>query len=321
MRALGFLIQEINKDYEGEKEMKVSDIYFKTLKFSLIKLAIGLGMTLFTVLFLALCVTVGALFNADIGIPIGIMVWAFVTGGVYKLVMNYFGYMIKAAHVAIIATAVTTGEIPDDMVNVGMNMVKERFVTTNVYYVLDRLVSGAVSQLQRAVGKVGNLFDFIPGMDSLTNILQKFIRIALGYVDECCLGYTFVNKEQSPFKSACDGVCIYFQNIKELLKNAAKITLVVIITTFLAWILPFIIIGVVFRALGWSMFIGFILALTIAISVRKAFIDSYMLVKTMVAYMELAPSTVITFDLYDKLCKLSSKFKELFNKATQEVSI
>lgn len=31
-----------------------------------------------------------------------------------------------------------------------------------------------------------------------------------------------------------------------------------------------------------------------------------------------APTTQITFDLYDKLCNLSKKFKELFNKGTSE---
>jgi membrane protease subunit (stomatin/prohibitin family) len=34
--------------------------------------------------------------------------------------------------------------------------------------------------------------------------------------------------------------------------------------------------------------------------------------------MEVAPSTVITFDLYNKLCGLSGKFKELFSKGQQE---
>jgi len=43
-----------------------------------------------------------------------------------------------------------------------------------------------------------------------------------------------------------------------------------------------------------------------------------MLVKMMVSYMQEAPTTVITFDLYGKLCNLSAKFKELFNKGQQE---
>lgn len=298
--------------------MSVKDIYFKTLKFSFIRMGIGLALTTLLGLTLVLFLWIGALFNEDVGIPIAIMVWLATSYAGYKFAMNYFGYMIKAAHVAIIANAVTTGQIPDNMVEAGKDMVKERFVTTNVYFVVDKLVSGAVKQLQGTVGKIGGLLDFIPGMSTITQILQKFISIALGFVDECCLGYTFINRNQTPFKSACDGVCIYFQNVKELLKNAAKITLVVIVGTVLAWILPFAIFGAVFKALDLSMILAFVLALVVAIVVRSAFIDSYMLVKMMTKYMELVPQTVITYYLYGKLCKLSSKFKDLFNKATEE---
>lgn len=38
----------------------------------------------------------------------------------------------------------------------------------------------------------------------------------------------------------------------------------------------------------------------------------------MTAFMQAAPTTEITFDLYSKLCSLSSKFKELFNKGNTE---
>ena len=38
----------------------------------------------------------------------------------------------------------------------------------------------------------------------------------------------------------------------------------------------------------------------------------------MAGYMEVAPTTQITFDLYGKLCGISGKFKELFNKGKQE---
>jgi len=80
----------------------------------------------------------------------------------------------------------------------GKQMVSSRFAAANVYFAVDRLVSGAVHQLQKAVGKVGGALDVIPGMDTVTNILQTFIGIALGYVDECCLGYCFLQKEEAP---------------------------------------------------------------------------------------------------------------------------
>lgn len=298
--------------------MKAKDIYWKTMKFTWLKLAVGAVLTVAVILLFALFVGIGAFFGGA-GMYIGYILWLITSYGTYRFLMMYAGYMVKAAHVAVISTAVTTGEIPDDMFNAGKEMVKERFVTANAYFAIDKLVSGAVKQLQNTVGRVGNIFSNIPGVSDAVNILQLFIGIALGYIDECCLGYTFINKEQNAFKSACDGVCIYFQNAKHLLKNAAIITLVVVISTFFAWVIPFAVVGGLFTALHWSRFAAFILAVIIAIVIKTAFIDSWMMVKMMVSYMEVAPSTEITFDLYDKLCKISSKFKSMFKKAAAGV--
>lgn len=52
----------------------------------------------------------------------------------------------------------------------------------------------------------------------------------------------------------------------------------------------------------------------IAAIIKSSFVDSYM----MVSYMQAAPATEITFDLYDKLCRLFGKFRSLFNKGQQE---
>ncbi len=70
-----------------------------------------------------------------------------------------------------------------------------------------------------------------------------------------------------------------------------------------------------FDALGLEIWVAALLGLMIAVTVKVAFIDSYMLVKVMQNYMETAPTTEITFDLYEKLCKISRKFKKLFQKS------
>lgn len=51
----------------------------------------------------------------------------------------------------------------------------------------------AVSEIYKVIGKAGNTLDFIPGMEKITQYLQVFVRIALGSIDECCLGYTFIH--------------------------------------------------------------------------------------------------------------------------------
>ena len=53
----------------------------------------------------------------------------------------------------------------------------------------------------------------------------------------------------------------------------------------------------------------------LAWTIKFAFIDSWMMVKMMHGYMQVAPTTTITFDLYTQLSGLSSSFKRLFNES------
>lgn len=297
--------------------MKTKDIYFGTMKFVWLKLAMGAAVTLASIVLLVLFMLIGSFFGGA-GLYLMLCLWIVATRAIEKVVMYYFGYMVKAGHVAVIAAAVTTGKLPENQFAYGKQMVQKRFAASNVYFVVDRLVSGAVRQLQKVIGKVGGMLDVVPGMSQITSFLQTFVGIALGYVDECCLGYCFLKEDEGAFKASCDGVVIYFQNAKKLLKDAAVTTAIVMAATFVAWVLPFVVLVFIFQAMEWNLLIAVLLALIIAISLKSAFIDSFMLVKMMVSYMEAAPSTEITFQLYDKLCGISSKFKELFGKAKKE---
>ncbi len=298
--------------------MKTKEIYSKTMKFVWMKLALGAAMILLSIVLLAICMGITLLSKGSL-LYVMLVVWVVLTAIANKLVMNYFGYMLKAAHVAVLTTAVTTGQVPDNMFEVGKSMVKERFAASNVYFVLDKLVGGAVRQLQNAVGAVDNLLGNIPGVSAVVSFAKIFIQVALGYVDECCLGYTFLKKDDSAFKAGCDGVVIYFQNGKKLLKDALVTSLVVIGLTVAAMIVPLIVLCLICSALHIHWLIAVILSIMIGAVIRSSFIDSYMLVKTMKSYMEVAPTTEITFDIYGKLCKLSGKFKELFNKSQTAV--
>lgn len=95
-------------------------------------------------------------------------------------------------------------------------------------------------------------------------------------------------------------------------------TLIVLGVSLLAWAVPFAIFAAIFATLGIHWVFAFVVGVMCAAVIRSAFVDSYMLVKMMVSYMEVAPSTQITFDLYGKLCKLSGKFKKLFDRGEQE---
>lgn len=297
--------------------MTAKQLFSKTMPFVWAKLLLGLIMIGISVLLLAILMGLGWLFGEG-GMIFMFVIWIFAVGGVRFLIMHYLGYLLKAGHVAVIAEACKTGQIPNNQVAYGKAQVKERFLTSNIYFVVDKLVSGAIKQIQKTVGKVGGALDFIPGMGAVTGLAQFFVSISLGYVDECCLGWTFYQRDQGAFKSAADGVVIYAQNWKALLGGAAKTMLKVLLLMVVIVLVVFVPVGILFKILGWSPLAAFLLACFIAWVIKFAMMDSYIMIQMMAVYMGVAPATQITFDLYGKLCKLSSKFKELFQKGQEE---
>lgn len=295
--------------------MTAKEVFSKTLVFGWIKLGLGLLNILIAIVLFAILMGISVLFASEGVGAIMFFIWLVAIGVVNFIINHYIGYLVKAGHVAIIATAFKTGTVPADPVNTGKAMVKERFGTSNVYFALDKLIAGSVKQLQRTLGRIADgLLGAIPGTDGVKSLMNMFLDISLGYIDECCLGYTFSHPEQNAYKSAADGVVIYAQNWKTLLKDATKTTLMVIISIIAVTLVAFIIFGGLFRLFGWSGFVAFVISLFLAWTVKYAFIDSWILVKMMSSYMQAVPNTQITFDLYGKLGGLSKKFKELFRK-------
>lgn len=299
--------------------MNSGELFRKTMPFCMAKLVVGAVTVLASVVLLLILMGIGWLFGES-GMGFAILIWIGATGVIRLAIMHYFGYLIKAGHIAVIAEAVTTGKVPNNQVEYGKEKVKKRFATSNIYFAVDKLVTGSVKQIQRGIEKLGNKLDFIPGMESLTGLVNFFVELSLGYIDECCLGYTFYKEEQGAFKSACDGVVIYAKNIKELLKNAAKTMLKTLGFMAIVVLVVFVPIGLLFKILHWNSFIAFLLAIFVAWVVKFAFLDSYILCQTMTSYMTLAPNTQITFDLYDKLSKISQSFKKLYNEGKKEVT-
>lgn len=297
--------------------MTAKQIFSKTMPFVWAKLMLGLSTVLLSAVLLAVLMGIGWLFGGG-GMLVTFLIWLFGTGAIRFFIMHYMGYLVKAGHIAVIAEAVTTGRVPDNQVAYGKAKVTERFLTSNIYFAVDKLVTAAVKQIQRGVEKVGNALDFVPGMKAISGLAQFFVSISLGYIDECCLGYTFYRKDQGAFQSAADGVVIYAQNWKLLLGSAAKTMLKVLLLSLLVLLLTFIPVGLIFKLLGWSPLIAFLLACLIVWTVKFALIDSYIMIQMMTVYMGAAPATQITFDLYGKLCSISAKFKELFQKGQEE---
>ncbi len=296
--------------------MEAKEIFMKTLPFCWAKLGLGLLNIVICAVLFAILMGISLLFNSEGVTGIMFLVWLSLIGIVNFVLNHYIGYLVKAGHIAVIAETFRQGRVPASCVSVGKELVIRRFGAANAYFAIDKLVAGAVKQIQRTLGRLADgLLGALPMTDKLKSAINFFLDISLGYIDECCLGYTFYKNEQNAYKSACDGVIIYAKNWKELLKNAAMTALTVVVSLLVVTLVAFVLFGGAFRLLGWSGFVAFVLALMTAWAVKYAFIDSWIMVKMMHGYMKVAPLTPITFDLYGKMCELSSRFREMFNQS------
>jgi hypothetical protein len=299
--------------------MKAGQIFTQTMPFVWAKLLLGLATVVISIVLFGILFGVASLFGTGAGFFF-LLVWIGLTVTIRFFLMRYVGYLIKAGHIAVIAEAVTTGRVPDNQVAYGKNMVIRRFGAANVFFIIDKLVTGAVRQIQKGIGRLGGALGMIPGMGGITSLMQMFVNISLGYIDECCLGYVFYKKEQGAFKSAVDGVVIYAQNWKSLLANAAKTTLMVAFFTIAFTFVILLIVGFIFRFFGLPGWIAFFVSILVAIAVKSAFVDSFILCRAMVSYMGVAPATVIKVDVYKKLMGVSGKFRDLWNRGQREVA-
>lgn len=301
--------------------MKPNVVFKQTMNFVWMKLALGGCAIAFSIVLGLIMLGLASMDDTGVMGVYAMMIWMALSVAALGISQYYLGYLLKAGHIAVVTNLVITGSLPENSFEYGKEMVKKKFATAAAYFAVDRLVSGAVKQINGGLDIVGNVLGKIPGMDSLVSFAKSFVNIALGNVDECCLAYTFYHEEQSAFKSAADGVVIYFQNWKTILKDALKTALITLFLSSVAWLLLMGVTIAILSATGMPgfnvFFVAVILAMMIVLIVKSSVMDSYTMVCMVCSYLQVAPDTEITFDLYDKLCKLSSKFKSLFQKAKE----
>lgn len=301
--------------------MTTNNIFFRSLTFCWLKLGLGLLNIIIDAILIAVFIGIAYLFDSESVGGILLLVWLGCIGFVNFILNHYLGYMVKAGHVAVIAESFHTGQIPDAPFSVGKRLVIERFGTANVYFGIDKLVGSAVKQVQRMLGRLtGGILNMIPGGEKVQKLINWFVELSLGYIDECCLCYTFYKKENNAWRSAADGVVLYAQNWKALLKNAAWIMLTVSIAVVVITLLCFLVLGLTFRALEWYGIIAFVLSLMLAWVIKYAFIDSWIMVKMVHRYMTEAQTDPPAIDLYGKLSGWSTSFRELFKKGEENAT-
>ena len=296
-------------------------VFKKTICFVLLKLAINLTCILLSLLALwVLFVSMKDRWGiAAIFVLLGF--WALLTYGLFPIADKFGGYLIRAGHIAVIAEYAKTGEIPEHQVKHGLRKVKEKFPTTSIYFLVHNLVKNSVKDIQRLFIKTLDDISIFLHLSMIQSVSTLFMNVWLGSVDDCCLGYTYINPKQGAAQSACDGVVLYAANCKEMMKCAASTMGLAVVMCMLLVVIPIAVAMIHLLSIEvlsvWSLAIC-LFAFYAATAVKRAVIDSMTVCRMVLKFSECAENTELTSEYYSELKAASVKFRHLCSAAKKE---
>lgn len=199
-----------------------------TFPFTLFRLAVYCGVALVYLVAIGggtgIGWGVGHIFGTD-GPATG-AVWGGIAGltlsGVFFYwVREWFLYMVKAGHVAVLVHVLEGRPVPGGQGQVAYAAaeVKERFLEANALFVVDQLVRGVVAALVGLLNTVNAILP-IPGLGPLVAFVDRVLRIALGLVDEMVIAHVIRTRAEDPWAGAREGLVLYAQNHRVIVVNA-----------------------------------------------------------------------------------------------------
>lgn len=320
----------------AEKNTSVIALATKTLPFFIARILVYVIFGVAALIFLAIMTGVGYLVMKMFGNSGGafVIVLIITFGSIYgilRFVERYFLYMVKIGHVAVVTELLRTGEIPEGkgQIAYGKDQVTQNFGTSNVAFVMDKLVYAAVKQIQRWIIRIGNVFSFVPGSKNIIGIINAIMGVSLNYIDEAVVSYVFLRKSEAHpetvWKSASDGVVLYAQSWKGILKTATMMVVFIYafnIIVFVIFLLPMLFIsnmaagGADIGSLyGLIAIIGASIVTTVC---KRAVIDPLVTIAMIRSYQINIRGKAPAMDLQAKMLKVSNKFKELHHKGETE---
>lgn len=317
-------------------DMSVMKLFKKTLPFFIARIIVYVIFGLISIVFIGIMIGIGFLLaklfaESSIAlILIMVLTLSGLFGGLY-FIERYFLYMVKVAHISVIVELLAKGKVPEGkgQVAYGKEQVTKNFGAANIAFAMDTLIAGAVRQVQRWISRIGNMFSFIPGSKNIIGIINAIMSISLNYIDEAIFSYIILRKNEgraeSAWKSGCDGVVLYAQSWKGILKTSVIAAIFVYlfnIIVFLVSVFPLLFIGKFISRnnsdLGFLMgFLAVVLAVIIMTLLKRALVDPIVTIMMIRTYQINIRDIEPSIDLQSKLLGISSKFKKLFKKSEE----
>ncbi len=239
----------------------------------------------------------------------------------YQLVKQYSLYLIKSAHIAVIAEILRNGKLPDGVSQLewGKNQVQRFFKQTSIMSAVDVALRATVISITNTMEGIINIIP-IPGIEQASHLVSVVVRQATDYIDEAIMARQFINSEENPWKNARDGSILYAQAWKPILTNAAGLALFSW-ASFAIFLILMIPVGLVLAALlpvsmNW---VACVIVLMLAYLLKISIGDLFATVTTLIAFHEETKHLSVSMEIDAKLTEMSEHFRVMKNKAQSYV--
>ena len=240
-----------------------------------------------------------------------------VTAGALFIVREYILYIVKAGHIAVLVELIDGRGVPQGQAQIiyATEMVRKHFAETNVLFGVDLLIKGVLGAILGIIQGVANLIP-IPGLEQAVGLVRAFLRVAVGLLDEVILGYLFRTGATNPWQGAETGLVLYAQNYKVMLKNAAWLTIIMYVLSFVVFLVMLAPAAAVvwFLPNGWSA-AGFIFALIFAWAVKAALIEPFAIAAMMEVYFRTTDGQTPDPAWDQRIGEVSRTFRDLKDRA------
>lgn len=297
-------------------------ILLRTMPFILLRMAIYFGITIAFILSTGVGAGLGYGIGSAGSEPESYAVWGgifgfgLVAGAVYW-VREYLLYMVKAGHIAVMVKLIDRQPMPEGkgQIAYAQETVTKRFGEANVLFALDQLIKGVISVITGVIGGVA-AFIPIPGLDTIAGFINTVIRISLTYVDEIILGYNIRIDSQNPWETSRQGLVLYAQNGKTMIKNAVWLSIFLYVLAIIVFLLALAPAAAVMYFLpGDLVGYAFVLAIVFAWSFKAAVLEPFAIAALMAVYFKVIEGQVPNPEWDAKLSGASTKFREIKDKA------
>jgi hypothetical protein len=249
-------------------------------------------------------------------------VWGGAIGfGVFGAIMywarEYVLYIVKAGHIAVLVELIDGKAMPEgkSQISYATSVVQQRFAQASLLFAIDQLIKGVIGAITGLVRGVLTILP-VPGARQISGILNAFLQVAVGFIDEVILAHTIRSRSTNPWASAQDALVLYGQNYKIMLKNAAWLAVIVYMLSFVVFLLMLAPAALVMYLMpgAWAAG-GFVFALLFAWSVKAALLEPFAITCLMQVYFQTIDGQQPDPEWEARLEQLSDKFRQLQARA------